>query len=453
METTNTTPDWAALSGTPLNEEYALAELLEQSDARATFRVTARSGAEVQARAVLLRAEGAGEQAEAWTRAQGFRDPHLGSLLATGRAADTDLLYAVTEGPDETLDSVLKDRALDAEEAGEVLRGLLSALGEIHEHGFVHGAISPDQVFAVGNLVKLSSVSAKKAGQAGTTEVVPVRYYAPESGGENRTPEADVWCLGATLFEILTQRKCGPGSRGEAGQLAAPFSAIVDGCLNPDPRARITLSAVVATERGETIKAPAPVPDVPSHPAVSAGESSFAERKSGELRPGAESWKAPSTRPLSRPKWIYAVLGLGVLLIVFLAVELRNTASPNKSSSESAATPAAAAPANSAPASPSHAGAAGGAAAPSIVAGTANAPLWRVVMYTYGKQDAAEARANALNEKHQNLDAKVFAPNVGRGPYLVVAGDGMSRDQAVEQRRRVVGMGMPHDTYIEKYSR
>lgn len=76
--------------------------------------------------------------------------------------------------------------------------------------------------------------------------------------------------------------------------------------------------------------------------------------------------------------------------------------------------------------------------------------VWRTVLYTYNRQSDADEKAKALNAQHADLHADVFSPS-GRGPYLVCAGGRMSREEAVQMRKRVVGLGLPHDSYIQNF--
>jgi cell division septation protein DedD len=82
--------------------------------------------------------------------------------------------------------------------------------------------------------------------------------------------------------------------------------------------------------------------------------------------------------------------------------------------------------------------------------GTINGPVWRVVLYTYAREEDAQKKARTLNAKQPRLDAHVFSPN-GKGLYLVTAGEGMSREDAVRIRKQALSIGMPHDSYIQNY--
>ena len=79
--------------------------------------------------------------------------------------------------------------------------------------------------------------------------------------------------------------------------------------------------------------------------------------------------------------------------------------------------------------------------------------IWRVVLYTYNRQQDAESKAQAISGAHGDLATEVFAPNGSGGPYLVVAGGQMNREEAAKMRLRAISEGMPQDSYIQNYSR
>jgi hypothetical protein len=77
--------------------------------------------------------------------------------------------------------------------------------------------------------------------------------------------------------------------------------------------------------------------------------------------------------------------------------------------------------------------------------------VWRVIVFTFAHESDAEKKAHSVNERHPNLDAKVFSP-AGRGTaYLVTVGGKMTREQAAQLRNRVIEMGLPRDSYIQNY--
>ena len=75
---------------------------------------------------------------------------------------------------------------------------------------------------------------------------------------------------------------------------------------------------------------------------------------------------------------------------------------------------------------------------------------WRVVAFTYNREDQAQHKADAIAQQHPDLRPEVFAPK-GRAPYLVTLGGWMSVDQASALRNRARSEGLPRDTYTQNY--
>jgi hypothetical protein len=77
-------------------------------------------------------------------------------------------------------------------------------------------------------------------------------------------------------------------------------------------------------------------------------------------------------------------------------------------------------------------------------------PRWRVVAYTYNRQDQAQHKADQLAQKDAALRPEVFSPR-GGAPYLVTLGGAMTRQDAAAFREKAAGEGLPRDIYIQNY--
>jgi serine/threonine protein kinase len=171
-------------------------------------------------------------------------------LFQTGHCEieGTQLLYAVTEYAEESLSQILPYRPLTPEEARDTLRPVLDVLAYIHAKGFVHGHIKPANVMAVGDLIKVSSDGLCGVGESSRVLGATNGYAAPEiADGAGMAPAADVWSLGVTLVEALTQNP--PVWKGaEQAELVLPgtlpFSDIATHCLRRNPQQRWTVPEI-----------------------------------------------------------------------------------------------------------------------------------------------------------------------------------------------------------------
>lgn len=186
-----------------------------------------------------------------WLAAANLSHPHLIRIFASGRCEidSAPMLYVVTEYADEVLAEIIPERALTPEEAREMLGPAVDALGYLHAKGFVHGRLRPSNIMAVGDKLKLSADGLILAGAIGKPSIERTIYDAPETIQGRIGASADVWALGATLVEVLTQRP--PAWYGAAAAEPAvpetvpePFATIARECLRKDPARRCTLDQI-----------------------------------------------------------------------------------------------------------------------------------------------------------------------------------------------------------------
>jgi serine/threonine protein kinase len=150
---------------------------------------------------------GAEAQAAVWELTATLSHPHLMRLFSAGRCqfGDAEVLFVVTEAADEILSEILPLRPLTPTETREMLEPVLDALAYLHAKGFVHSRLKPSNIAAIGDQLKLSCDSLHVAGDPGIHAWAPAAHDAPECASDAVTPAADVWSLGVTLVEALTQ--------------------------------------------------------------------------------------------------------------------------------------------------------------------------------------------------------------------------------------------------------
>ena len=243
---------WKKWEGQVVNEEFPLLRYLGGSERSAVF-LTKRADREPQdvaIKLILANAENPELQVSWWELAAKLSHPHLLRLFQTGHCEieSTQLLYAVTEYAEESLSQILPYRPLTPEEARDTLRPLLDVLAYIHAKGFVHGHIKPANVMAVGDLIKVSSDGLCGVGESSRVLGATNGYAAPEiADGAGMAPAADVWSLGVTLVEALTQNP--PVWKGtEQAELVLPetlpFFDIASHCLRRNPQQRWTVPEI-----------------------------------------------------------------------------------------------------------------------------------------------------------------------------------------------------------------
>lgn len=244
-------PDWKRWEGQVVNGALPLVRYLGGSDHSGVFLTERMGGSPQKAALKLIIAGGdAEQQLGRWKQAAKLTHPALIRLFESGRCEieGTSLLYVVMELAEENLSQVIPERALTADEAQAMLPAVLKALGYVHGKGLVHGSLKPSNILATGDQVKISSDTLRSAEESGGKRQLSA-YDAPEVGKGLWSPGSDVWSLGATLVEVLTQR-LPAGGRADASSSAAgisqPLGAIARGCMEVDPAKRLTVAQISA---------------------------------------------------------------------------------------------------------------------------------------------------------------------------------------------------------------
>jgi TonB family protein len=197
-----------------------------------------------------------------WKAAQKLSHPHLLRIFDMGRCrlGGADLVFIVMEFAEEDVSQVLPERALTVMEVKQMLPPVLDALTWLHRQGFVHGHIKPANIMAVGDQVKLAMDGAGKVGEPDASAGKRSIHDPPETAGGEFGPAADVWSMGMTLVEVLTQRL--PVREGSSDpvippDLPEPFFDIVSECLRRDPKSRCSLAEIGARLQPPAIPQPA----------------------------------------------------------------------------------------------------------------------------------------------------------------------------------------------------
>jgi TonB family protein len=204
-----------------------------------------------------------------WKHAAKLSHRHLLRIFESGRChlGDFELLYVVMEYAEENLSQFLPQRPLTPAEARDVLTPTLEALAFLHGEGLVHGHVRPSNILAIEDQLKLSSDGISSADEHAEQSLLPaaeprqsvtassLRHPSPYDPQEIAkgivSPAGDIWSLGLTLVEALTQHL--PAAPGDAPQdpvvpdtLPAVFQDIARHCLHRDPQRRWTVVEIGA---------------------------------------------------------------------------------------------------------------------------------------------------------------------------------------------------------------
>jgi len=326
--------NWKRWEGRTVDGRFPLQRYLGGSGHSAVFlTVTQPSGSDSEKAAIKLipaDAVDAKQQFSRWKAASELTHPNLIRIFEAGRGEldGRELLYVVMEYAEENLSQILPERALTAEEARSMLSPILRALQFVHDKGFVHGHIQPSNILAVGDEVKLSSDALSMAGERSGGAQATSAYDPPEAATGTISTASDVWQLGMTLIEVLTQHL----AVWDRGRMSAPvvpaavpepFREIARHCLQVDAGERWTVGEILHQVEADRVEA------------VRRG-SERVEPAGPALRsalPDAQTKKTASATAIVAPrkastKWPYWLGLAAVVVVVFFLIARPKTLGP-----------------------------------------------------------------------------------------------------------------------------
>jgi serine/threonine protein kinase len=188
-----------------------------------------------------------------WRHAAKLSHPHMIRLLDMGRGEldGSAVLYVVMEYAEENLSGVIARRPLAPDEARAILGPVVDALAYVHAKGFVHCRIKPANIMAENDLLKISSDGLCRIGEFSGSVGKPGAYDPPEAAGGRISPAGDVWSLGMTLCEALTQRlpvweRTNQAEPALPSNLPPEFLELARHCLRRDPQLRWSVADIAA---------------------------------------------------------------------------------------------------------------------------------------------------------------------------------------------------------------
>jgi hypothetical protein len=418
---------WTEYEGTSIGSGFPLTKLLRPEGRSALFSTLDEKGSVKILR--LIESHFDDEEILArWKGVAALNHPHLLRLEDYGKFTldEITLVYAVMEPADANLGEVPVDQRLTPAEARQIAESVASALETLHSHGFVHEHVEPGNILAVGEVVKLRSDCIREA---------------PEGAEGQMLKQRDIQNLCTVLLVALTQQRTIEAAeslpvpfdriipRGLRGELEPYeiFAAFQPSLARPAPAARIRDSTVTASPNSSSVGSVA---------AETAGFARNAYRK-----PGSQ-FRIPLVAGCALV--VFCCIWLGWYIFHRSAGVSPPVAPAIASESASIPAPPRPRPATAPPVAPDPA------AAPSAAIAADTRAGWRVIAYTYNREDQAGQNAKIVAQQHPDLHPEVFTPT-GNAPYLISLGSFMSRDQAFAVAAQAHREGLPHDVYARHY--
>jgi serine/threonine protein kinase len=347
---------WTRLEGEVINGEFPLRRYLGSSDHSGVFltEYAAQNLSHAALKLVPSIPTLAESQLAHWSAAASVAHPHLIRLFETGRCqlAGLHYLYVIMDYAEQNLGQLLLHRALSENEVREMLPMMLEALGYLHSRDLVQGQLKPSNVLVIDNQLKVASDTIRPAGEATASIGTLSVYNPPEARDGSFSTSGDMWALGITLCQALTQRPpARSGERGESVVLPTDFPVafidIVRRCLSRNPAQRPSVADFQEWLKGGSaapavvaVPPPSPAAEVAAKPPVNDGATRLV------IRAVLNSEPLPEPEP-PRKSWVLpivivvAVLGLGWAGVHwFMGQPDSSAASSDGGSTGAASTPA-----------------------------------------------------------------------------------------------------------------
>ena len=233
------TEDWTKWESQIVNGVFPLRRFLGKSNHSVVFLTETQSFVNAAIKLVPADPVQAQAQLSNWRTVATLSHPHLIRLLDVGRCqlGGHPFLFVVMEYAEQTLAQILPQRALTSDEVWEMLVPTLDALAFLHRKNLVHGQLKPPNFLVVNDQLKLASDTIRAAGESTTNIAKASCYDPPEANNGGNSAAGDIWGLGITIAEALTQ--CPPewpDERSDTASLPATlppaFVDIVRRCLS-----------------------------------------------------------------------------------------------------------------------------------------------------------------------------------------------------------------------------
>jgi len=250
--------------GRNINGVFPLRRFLGSSNHSSVFLTESSVEGFLNAAIKILPADAAHSQRQLWQwkTAATFSHPHLMRLLDCGQCEidGEPLLFVVMEYAEESLSQILPYRALAPDEVQELLVPTLDALAFLHNENWIQGQLKPSNFLVVDDQLKLAVDTIRPVGVSQMGPRRPSIYDAPESDDGLVSAASDIWALGVTMTEALTQYPpTWLGGRTDPPtfptNLPSEFADTIQRCLSVNAGDRPTVAELrVQTRPGEPLR-------------------------------------------------------------------------------------------------------------------------------------------------------------------------------------------------------
>lgn len=475
---------WTEYEGATIDSAYALTKLVQTEGRSAFFSTRNANGESVLIRIIECHFD-EDEILARWRGVQTLGHPNFLRIDRFGQfqvqPENTTAAYAVFERVEANLGEVLEGGRLSAADATQIGLSVCSALETLHASGFVHEHVETRNIYAVGDKVKLRSDCIRETpeGEAG---IAARRRDIHDLAVVFRQVLLGAWAprhavLTSPFDEIVRNGMDGTWGLTEIkealGKRDVPKTFLRRGA-SPEPAPAKAAPVVIQAAPPTISSAKAAADDCGPLPLPFdkvAKPETHPERQGAHASDFPKHAELPGQKP--DPMEVPVIFGISehdfrrwrtaaalVLTLVVISWMLAHhwfghsagaeadqvSAQPTVASSQTVA-PSQAANAQSASA---RLAANYGAASTALKDGAQPGVQWRVVAFTYKRQDQAQKKASSLAQEHPGLSPAVFSPN-GRAPWLVTIGGGLQRDAAYALARKARSLGLPRDTYAQNY--
>jgi serine/threonine protein kinase len=179
--------------------------------------------------------------------------PHIVRAYELHRRPRTLLVLETLGG--ETAEHMIQSsaRRLAIADVAHLGLHLCSAIGYLHGRGFLHLDLKPSNVIVESGRARVIDLSLTRRPGPVARGMGSPPYLSPEQArGRHAGAAADVWGIGATLYEAATGERPFPDARprvypqrdrrapsvAERRRAPAEFTRVVDACLSPEPSER-----------------------------------------------------------------------------------------------------------------------------------------------------------------------------------------------------------------------